>query len=71
MSTGKYEYQSDFAKLHEAKGVAGAVRTVLDARRIAVSPEEESRIRACTDHEILKRWIREAVTIAAASELHE
>ena len=81
MASSNYEYQSDFAKTHqakgraegraegEAKGEARGVLAVLDARGLVVSAEQKARILACTDLEALDRWIRKAVTITSTDDL--
>jgi hypothetical protein len=77
MASGNYEYQSDFAKTHqakgraegEAKGEARGVLAVLDARGLVVSDDQKARILACTDLETLDRWIRKAVAITSIDEL--
>jgi hypothetical protein len=89
MASGNYEYQSEFAKTHQAKGraegraegeargeargkaqgEARAVLTVLDARGVVVSPEQQARILASTDLEVLERWLRKVVTVTSADEL--
>ena len=79
MAAGKYEYQSDFAKTHqalgraegEALGRAEAVLGFLNARGLVVSEHDRARILACTDAETLDRWIRMAATITAAEALFE
>ena len=81
MAGGNYEYQSDFAKTHRAQGrvegrvegrAAGeavAILTFLDARGIVVTDEHKKRILACSDLDILERWIRKAVSVTTADEL--
>ena len=85
MGNGTYEFQSDFAKKHRAAGKeegraagkeegraageATAVLTVLEARGINVADEQQARILACTELEVLDRWIRKAVTITSADDL--
>jgi len=50
---------------------AAAVLDVLDARGVAVTPEQRERILACTDLEVLTRWVRRAVTVASTAALFE
>lgn len=73
MASGNYEFQSDFAKKHRAAGralgEATAVVTVLETRAIVLSNEDKARILACSDLEVLDRWLRKAVTVASAAEL--
>ncbi|HEX2573083.1 MAG TPA: hypothetical protein VH877_26280 [Polyangia bacterium] len=76
MQSGKYEYQSDFARTYfgqglaegEAKGEAKALLAVLEARGIMLDPATHERIVGCMDAEQLQRWI---VRAATASSLHE
>ncbi|WXB20309.1 hypothetical protein LZC94_40210 [Pendulispora albinea] len=77
MASGQFEYQSDFARKHRgegeaigvAKGEARAILSVLEARKVHVPDEVRQRILACTDHTVLERWIRRAVTLASTDEL--
>jgi hypothetical protein len=46
----------------ELEGKRRALFTLLDARRLAVSPEERSVIEACTDPIQLDQWVRRAAT---------
>jgi hypothetical protein len=73
MATGTYEFQSDFAKKHQAKGraegLAEAILDVLDARGLAVSGEVRDRIVACTDAAQLATWHRKAVTAATVDQI--
>ncbi len=69
MAGGTYEFQSDFAKKHQAKGRAEALLAVLEARGLRASEEARARILACADATQLDAWIRKAVSIAAVEEL--
>ncbi len=81
MANGNYEYQSDFAKKYDAlgrakgeakgraEGEASAVLKFLATRRIAVTEEQKTRILACTDLQVLERWIEKAVTVTSGDEL--
>ena len=53
----------------QALGQAHAILRVLARRNIAVSDEQRERITACTDAEILDRWLDRAVTAASTDEL--
>jgi hypothetical protein len=80
MQSGKYEYQSDFARTYfgqgktaglaegEAKGEARALFAVLEARGMTLDSSTRDRINSCMDAEQLQRWI---VRAATASSLHE
>ena len=46
----------------EIKGKSGALLMILDARGLAVSPEDRAVIEACTDPAQLDRWVRRAAT---------
>lgn len=81
MATGKYVFQSDFARSHEAigeargvaigeaRGVAHAVITLLDTRGLTVSREQRETILAETDKARLDAWLRRAVTASSAAEM--
>jgi hypothetical protein len=81
MRTEGYQYQSDFARHHqalgraegeakgEAKGEARAVITVLEARGLVVTDDDRERILAATDLAQLDRWLRRAVAISTTEEL--
>ncbi|WP_433463448.1 hypothetical protein [Spirillospora sp. CA-128828] len=72
-----YEWQSDFAKSHiakgraegEAKGEAKALLLVLDARGISVPNDVRERVISCTDTDQLDRWVRRAAVVHSAEEL--
>jgi len=77
MAGGTYEFQSEFAKKHqakgraegEAKGLAEALFAVLQARGLRVSDEVRARVFACTDVAQLDAWVRKAVTVTSVDEL--
>jgi hypothetical protein len=73
MSTGNYEYQSDFAKKYvaqgEAKGEAKALLRVLAARKLSITDEQQQRILACTDLGVLDRWLERAVTAPSTDDV--
>jgi hypothetical protein len=79
MQTGKYEYQSDFAKIYLAKGRAEgpaegraeALLVVLAARGMEVDPSRRERILGCTDATLLERWIARATTVSSLPEVFE
>ena len=73
MTSGTYEFQSDFVRkliaTGEAKGRAHAILAVLEARGLRASDEARVRILACTDSAQLEAWIRKAVAITSVDEL--
>ncbi len=81
MAGGTYEFQSDFAKKHqakgraegeakgEAKGRAEAILDVFEVRSLRVSDEARARILACTDAAQLATWVRKAVSVSSVDEL--
>jgi hypothetical protein len=85
MSSGHYQYQSDFAKKYyaegkaegkaerkaegKAEGKAEDVLRVLAARRIAVTDEQKQRILRCTDPTVLERWLERAATLDSAADV--
>jgi hypothetical protein len=73
MNLRNYEYQSDFARKHDAqgraRGKASAILGVLEARGLSISEEQRARIEACSDLDVLDRWVRRAATATAIEEL--
>lgn len=53
----------------EARGIAGSILTVLEARGIAVSPEQRQEIQRCHDLERLDRWLRTAALASSVEEV--
>jgi hypothetical protein len=76
-NTEGYEFQSEFARRHEAQGIAigeargeaKALLTFLEARGLTISDEQRARILDCADLEQLGQWIRKAATVSAAADL--
>jgi len=79
MQSGKYEYQSDFARTYfgqgkaegRAEGEAKALLAVLEARGIAIDAPTRERILGCTDSEQLQRWLVRAATMSSIREVFE
>lgn len=79
MSTGTYEYQSDFVRRYihqgraegEAKGEAKAVLAVLAARGIDVPDDARARIAECNVLDQLDTWVRRAATAEAVQDLFD
>jgi hypothetical protein len=69
MSTGTYEYQSDFARRYFSQGEAAALLEFLEARGIDVPDESRERITGCTDPKQLEIWVRRAATATSVEEL--
>ncbi|GLY66195.1 hypothetical protein [Amycolatopsis taiwanensis] len=77
MSTGTYEYKSEFVRKYihqgraegEAKGEAKAVLAVLESRGIEVPEQARERISGCTDLDQLEGWIRRVATVNSVDEL--
>jgi hypothetical protein len=77
MQSGKYEYQSDFAKKYVAQGraeglseaKAAAVLAVLEARGLDVPAQARERIVGCRDLVLLDRWIVRAVSVSSIEVL--
>lgn len=55
----------EVGEIHEARA---ALRDVLAARGLSLSDGDDARIDACTDHETLRRWRKQAVVAASSSE---
>jgi hypothetical protein len=79
MRTEPYEYQSEFARRHQAEGnaegkieaTAQAVLSVLDARGLDIAKHDRDHILGSTDLGELEHWLRRAATASKASELFE
>lgn len=80
MNIADYEWQSDFAKTHQAEGEArgeamGEAKSVLlflRARGIDVPDDIRERVTSCTDTEQLDRWVeRAAVVVNTAEDLFD
>lgn len=77
MNSDKYEYQSDFARRYvaqgraegRAEGRAHAVLAVLAARAIDVPEDARARIAACTDVELLDRWLVRAANARSLDDV--
>jgi hypothetical protein len=79
------EYKSDFARSYyaqgeakgkaegkaegEAEGEAKSILAVLVARGIAVTPDQESQVKRCTDLDQLDKWLRRAATAESADQV--
>lgn len=83
MTTGTYEYQSDFVRKHVSQGIetgeikgraegrAEALLTILAARGIDLPDDIRNRITACTDLDQLDTWIRRAATALSVADLFD
>lgn len=75
MSTGTYEYQSDFVRRFisrgRAEGEARSLLAVLAARGFDVPASVRERITSCTDLDQLETWIGRAVTVETLDELFD
>ncbi|MFG1851753.1 hypothetical protein ACGFJT_07930 [Actinomadura geliboluensis] len=81
VKTAGYEWKSDFAKTHRAKGraegrvegraegEAKALLVVLEGRGIAVPNEVRKRVLGCTDSDQLERWLKRAAVVERAEDL--
>ncbi|NEE03242.1 hypothetical protein [Phytoactinopolyspora halotolerans] len=77
MSTLTYHYPSQLRlqgreegrEEGRAEGQAGAVLEILNARGVDVSEDTRARITDCTDHELLRTWIRRAATATSVEDL--
>ncbi len=83
MANKGYEFQSEFARHHEAigvvkgeaigvvKGEATALVAVLRSRGLVVSEAHRDRITACTDPATLERWIERAVVAMRVDDIFD
>jgi hypothetical protein len=73
MASGRYEYQSDFARRYvaegQAEGRASSVLEVLKTRGIEVPADVRERILSCDDVALLATWLARAVTATSAAEV--
>ncbi|MFC7740687.1 hypothetical protein ACFQXA_06480 [Nocardiopsis composta] len=77
MSTGTYEFQTEFARRYHgrgksegrAEGEAEALLAVLGARGIDLTERHRGLISSCTDPERLREWIVRAATATRAEQV--
>ncbi|MFJ4652846.1 hypothetical protein ACIP5Y_16405 [Nocardia sp. NPDC088792] len=77
MSTGTYEYKSEFARRYysrgkaegEAEGEVKALLRVLERRGFVISEKLGSRIAECRDLDQIDVWIDRAVTASRIEEI--
>ncbi len=73
MASGKYEYQSDFARKYvaqgEAEGRAHSVLHVLEVRGIDVPGDVRERILSCSDVATLDAWLERALTAKSSADV--
>ncbi|WP_433524720.1 hypothetical protein ACQPZ2_06455 [Nocardia pseudovaccinii] len=73
MTTGTYEYKSEFARRYhsqgKAEGEAAALLRILAKRGFDVSEALKARINACTDLDQLNRWIDDSLTADRIDEI--
>ncbi|MEZ4453354.1 MAG: hypothetical protein R3B09_28075 [Nannocystaceae bacterium] len=77
MATSQHEFYSDFARKYfaegeskgEAKGVAGALITLLEQRGLEVGEADRRRIRECDDLDRLQAWLGRVLTARDLAEV--
>ncbi|MFX0576140.1 hypothetical protein [Nocardia nepalensis] len=77
MTTGTYEYKSEFARRYhsqgktegKAEGEAAALLRILAKRGFEVSEALKAHINACTDLDQLDRWIDRSLTANRIDEI--
>ncbi|XRQ03874.1 hypothetical protein ACN3XK_45870 [Actinomadura welshii] len=77
MDIKNYEWQSDFAKTHQAEGYARgyarglrrALLGMLEARGIGVSDDIRERVTNCDDIEQLEHWVQRAAISSTAENI--
>jgi hypothetical protein len=62
------EKREEFIEKGALQEARDALRSVLDARGLALGASEAARIDACDVHDTLKRWLRQAIVAASAAE---
>ncbi|TDB87612.1 hypothetical protein E1264_14100 [Actinomadura sp. KC216] len=75
VKTAGYEWQSDFAKSHiargRAEGEAKMLLLMLEARGVAIPDDVRKRVTDCTDTAQLERWAKRAAVIEDARDLFD
>ncbi|WP_282780543.1 MULTISPECIES: hypothetical protein [unclassified Nocardia] len=79
MTTGTYQYKSEFARRYfsegeargQAQGEARALLTVLHERGMVLPESAVTRIHECDDTELLNTWIARAVTAGSLDEVFD
>jgi hypothetical protein len=51
------------------KQARSSLRHVLAGRRLALSPDDEARVDACTDLDTLQRWLDQAIVATSAADV--
>jgi hypothetical protein len=73
MTEQGYQYVSEFARKHTAKGraeeAARAVLAVFEAREMAVPDEVRERIEACKDPDVLEQWHKRAIKAESPEDI--
>ena len=69
MTSGNYEYQSDFAKKYFAEGEAQALLRILASRRLEVTAAQREQVLACRDLDLLGLWIERAIAASSTEEV--
>jgi hypothetical protein len=54
-----------------AEGCAQSLVSIIEARGLALSPDQRRRILDCRDSSLLEQWTRRAVAVAKVSEIWE
>lgn len=63
------ESQQQSFERGQAEGQAKMLLAFLEARGLTVTEQQRERILACTDLDVLERWVRQAATAASTDEL--
>ena len=66
---GEEKGRKDGLKQGEERGVRESIRLIMHTRGLAMDAAAHARIDACSDLEILQRWLARAVQVTSASEL--
>ena len=69
MEQGQRKGEKKGQKKGEMKGAAGALLTVLSARRLRLTRVQRSRIVACADPKRLRTWLKRAVTAESVDDV--
>ncbi|WP_017593150.1 hypothetical protein [Nocardiopsis potens] len=73
MTTGTYEFQTEFARRYhgrgKSEGEAEALPAVLEARGVGITERHREPVSSCTDAERLREWVVRAATATRAEQV--
>jgi hypothetical protein len=57
------------ARAAHLRSLADLLMTILRSRKLTLTPEQETLVRACADVELLERWVAHAATADGAEDV--